>query len=360
MSKLLLLLISILLSTVALADDEHEKVAAVSNIGEITVRNSGFATFTNVSDHAWFNSIQVAALNTSIHYDQIGFHSQISTDSDVHIRRAVAEYSIGNSLIQVGRIPRISGFFSNVSGNPDEWGLAILPLATYNRRAISDTTFNTIDGVKLLTDINYKFGNLRLSADFGHPPMEDKQHFQQEISRVAYDPSWDAFASKNNYNINSEITFKDWTFLSGHYKLKFGTSMNSVDKNSVEFTNKFQTGVLTFDRVGVKYATQTWTLQAEHSDSRLYATNSLIQISKSFYVLSKWHFSDRVSAFVGRSEGSSRYNTIKSHDSFAGVAHRCKNWTATIELHNGNGTWTKYSSNINKWNSIVTSITYRF
>lgn len=351
MFRLLLLLISFL--------------AITAHADELETSYSGYATYTYIGQKTWLANDNQIALNLNAQYGPYAVKTQLSTRESL-VKRLAAEYAVtkfGETLVfQVGRVPRVATLMSDVFGNPDEWGISVLPLSMYNPRKAHSATFNAIDGVKAMWDHNYSRGNLRLGIDWGTGAVDDKQNLQMELTRKPYNPGWDMHSRTNDdYTWFGELTFDNWTALLSSSKYTWDTSLNNpLDRTSVATTRAIKDIDYNFSRFGIKYATTDWALQAEHGISRLNFNGVLNSRARDSYVMGTYYVSDDVAVFGGYSEGYKRGNPYTARDRFAGVVYRFGKWSTIIEYHNGENSWQRYNSTDYTWNSIAASLTYRF
>jgi len=126
---------------------------------ELEFSHSGFATYTYVQQDTFYPSKGLIAENLNAEYGQWALRAQITSKPNV-ISRAAIEYAIPeyskNIAFQFGRVPRLTTFFSDSFGNPGERGMAVLPLASYNRRKVHNISFNSLDGARV--QANYVIG----------------------------------------------------------------------------------------------------------------------------------------------------------------------------------------------------------
>lgn len=352
MYKLLLLLINLFI------------VLSVSAT-ELETSYSGFATYTLVEQQSWHKDVGLVAINGVAQYGDFALKGQVASTENP-VRRLAVEYTLATPkdtlVLQAGRVPRLTTLYSDVFGNPDEWGMAVLPLSVYNRRKVHSTTFNALDGVKALWDHNYSKGNLRLSADFGTAAVENYADLQMELTRKSYNPGWTLKEKRfADWTFGEELTIGNWTLLASQSRFGYTTQLNdATDATSKAFTSKYNFIDYYFNRYGIKYAAKDWSVQAEHGDSRVYANNQINSIARDGYVSGNYYYNDNIALFGGYGVGYKRGNTYTARDRFAGIAYRSGKWTTTFEYHNGENSWQRHDSNNFIWDSYVASVTYRF
>lgn len=354
MYKLFVLLTSLFLLNVAKADDG------------LHLGYSGFATYTLIEQKSWHENAGNVSVNLLAQYgDNWAAKAQLSNQEEP-VRRAVVEYSWGrpgnNFMVQLGRIPRIPNLMSDVYGNPDEWNVSILPLSTYNRRKVHSLTFNALDGVKAVYDRSYSDGNIRTTIDYGKAPVERADWLQMEFSRRPYNPGWGFETDTGDVSFTIEATYKDnWTALVSKSHLNYHTALyNPRDRVSFITTRLIKNVDYFFDRYGLRYGTEDWSVQYEHGENELRVNGVKTSTARDDYILGTYFFNDDVSAFAGFSHGKDRGNPYSAQDRFLGVTHRFGNWTTILEYHNGQNSWQRYGSNEYQWHSWVLSGTLGF
>jgi hypothetical protein len=324
------------------------------NATEFAASFSGFATYTAFSNQSFAESSGRVAANGSLHYGDAAIKTQIDNDPDKKIRRFALEYAWpwekNNVVVQLGRLPRLNTLFSDVYGNPSEWGMAVLPLATYNRRKVHSLAFQAIEGVKVQYDKGLSFGNLRTTINYGTAIQERAHEWQTEAYRGVSFPGWDLDGDPHNSgDIALELTAGRWTAIASHNKVAVNTVLlDPADRRAVGLTSKILGLDYRFTRAGLKYATCDWSIQGEYGAGRNHlvtpAGEKLESKAWDAYILGGYDVLPKLTAYAGYATGQ-RYGSFLSIDRFAGATYRHGRWSYSAEYHHGNGSWGEYHGN---------------
>lgn len=337
---------------------------------ELVYAYSGFATYTYYSQDSFQKSDGIVAINGSVSYGDFAFKAQVA-NRDEPIRRWALEYSTGtmgdNFTFQLGRLPRLNTLFSDVYGNPDEWGMALLPMSTYNPRKVYSLGYQTIEGFKAVWDHNTSWGGIRTTYNTGKPIQEIACEWQMEATRKPCNTGWGFSPSKNNFDLAFEARIgADWTLLASYNKLDLDNNLyNPADYQSRLYNTLVSELDYRFGRLGVRYDADWGYLQTEHGESRLWFKDSrhgkgwmLNSTAWDNYYMGGWYVTEEITAYGGYSVGHERGSLFTSRDRFIGAVYRDAGWAYTAELHNGNGSWERIESTDYLWKSWAFSATY--
>lgn len=339
---------------------------------ELTYWYSGFATYTYFSDDTFQKSGGIVAINGSVTYGDFAFKTQIANRAEP-IRRWALEYSTGihgdNLTFQYGRLPRLNTLFSDVYGNPAEWGMAVLPMSTYNRRKVHSLSFQAIEGIKAVWDHSTDWGGIRTTFNTGKPIQELDCEWQTEATRKPCNHGWGFVPAKNNFDVALEARVgANWTLLASYNKLDIDAELyNPLDRASRTYSTLVSELDYRFGRLGLRYDDSWGYLQTEHGESRLWFKDKrpgkgfyLNSTSWDDYYLGGFYVTEQITAFGGYSVGHERGSAFTSRDRFLGAIYRDGGWAYSAEFHNGEGSWQRAESTSYLWKSWALAATYSF
>ena len=339
-------------------------LALSAQAAELEWNLNGYATATHFQSQEFQPDTSLIAVNGSLQYENFAIRTQVA-DRETAIRRFAVEYSLpivgNNLLVQLGRLPRLTTLFSDVYGNPDEWGMAVLPLSTYNRRKVHSLAFQAYDGVKVMWDHPTSIGHVRATANYGRNIEEFDCEWQMEAVRKPCMSGWTLRPQGNNYDAALEFSRGPVKLLASvnHVSAK-SELLNSKDRTGIYFTKMVPTLDYYFYRQGVKYEGSRWYVQAEHGENRLWFGDKLYSTARDDYVMGGYDVTGNCTAFGGYSSGHERGSTFTSRDRFGGGICRVGQWAFSLEHHNGEGSWQRIDSRVYDWGTWVASATVTF
>lgn len=341
----------------------------------LTWNTSGFASYTWISQPDFHPSIGIVAVNGAVHYKNFSLKAQVANRPEP-LRRAALEYHAAlpglSYAVQIGRVPRLSTLYSDVFGNPDEWDMAILPLAGYNRRMVHSLSFNVIDGAKLITDFKLGGVGIRASGAFGYGVQEGCEWQLEAASLGTCEPAWQLDPVGDNLNLSLEARINArWTLLTSFDRVHARATLNDPTNRAAGLlvNNIAQEAAYTYWRTGVRYSAEWGYVLVEHGENRTYFLQDLSPMGRAVgwrlqatsaddYLAAGYYLSDELTAFAGYSRGEKRGVSYINEDTFVGLAYRIGAWAATVEHHRGHGGWVRHGSTAYQWEPLVASLTY--
>lgn len=355
----------------------HAEVTWPGKPAELQI--SGFVYATMFQDQDWQNDHYVAATNIDYDFGRWAVRSQISTYKEDPVRRLVLEYShpITRSLeatYQVGRFARLETFVDGVTNNPGVTGLAVMPMAAYNYKMFNGS-FVLMDGVsgKLtysdghdgLWSVRYKVGKMVIPEQHSI----QMEAFRQEPSgtnKVRLDPRNDSRDIGFHYENNQ------WHLYLAQNTYQLTTVNLGGSAFAQNVANTYQHIDYRIARAGAKWDNQKYWVQTEWSHDTTKYTNNLgvttpgtNAFNNNLYIGK--YLGDNWNVYYGISYGHNKTARTFNRDKLIGVTWNKGDWTVSTEFHSGLGnSWRKYDApkvaapDLPSWNSLVTSITYRF
>jgi hypothetical protein len=335
---------------------------------QTTVR--GFAYTTVFSDNRWFDNKSSIAINLDADYGPFAVRTQVATETNA-VRRLVGEYSFivpwinMTSVWQVGRYVRLDSFYNNVTDSPGTSGMAILPMAGYNRR-MATGTFTIMDGWQTWNSV--VVGETLVTARYGYGKMmiESQRDLHKEVFSGKIVKGLDLESAEGVYDFGLHLEHHNWHAYYSHNYYKINTKVTEPSNPMANFVNRTYSSVdYPVDKIGLKYFCKKYWVQGEMAKGTTYSTNyrgvKKHELGATDYnVIAGYAFKESYAAYIGQSRGfNDQGRTAK--DRFIGVTYDNGKWAASLEYHKGEGlAWRKYDSPIDSWNAFVTSVTYRF
>ena len=334
-----------------------------------SISHSGFITYTAFSDPSFYPNAGKLALNIGAERGELALRAQIT---DQGFSRWALEYGIPafqrNFLVQVGRVPRLTTFHSDIFGSPAEWGMAVLPLASYNRRMVHAQAFNAVEGVRVQQHLALGGHSLRLAAVTGRLSSQDDCALQQEFSKApACDPQWRIVGTPGSYAVSAqgEQGRFQWLVSVDRFQAKTELTVPPGIKPSRSALLSTQIIAPRIDyrvyRWGLKWSDVDWYVQAEGTDNRT-RTSTLGLMSSAFdgsvtlgLRLERWTPFMNLAYGRGHAEGSR-----PSRDRALGLTYLTDDWAATIQHNRGTGSWKRLDTPETDWNTTSAAVTYRF
>lgn len=366
MLKLYVLLISLFLSNVVFAESQF-------NLGDkLTIRTSGFAAGTVFSDNDFYPDRYTAAMNIDANYGEWALRTQVAAPYKFPVRRLALERAFpipgGDVTLQLGRLQRLDSFHNSTVDAPGTSGMAMLPISVYRREGTGNTTFNIIDGARVLLVKRLANGDyLKLTGAYGNSYVEDKCGTQSEATKKPCIAGFEIQGKDGNYGLGARYEHGPWKLLAYHGTLRVKTELlNPKDRVAVMTTNRVSEALNSINRLGVKYDNGDWWAQSELTDTRTFSAmkdRSLTYISRNttMYVMTGMYFNDAWSGYVRYGRGLSSKDGDNARDFTLGTTYTEGDTTFSVERHQGRGKiWQKQFAPNDDWNAWVLSITRRF
>lgn len=375
MLRKFVLLISLLLPTLVYSQNQDKQV------DRLEWSYNGFIYTTQFSDNNWFNDRTIGGINLDAFYKTFAVRTQVSSYANQRIRRFVLEYAhpLGSHVemvYQAGRFARLDSFYeSGVTNNPSVPGTAIPPNAGYSYRMFNGA-FVIMDGIQAQSTYKLDSGNLvKARYAIGKMTIPSQTDIQLEAFKrtLLNNDEADIVGNRTSYDAGIHYETASWhTYMArNYYAMYVVQSGNSALAKTV--ANTYATLNYKVDKIGTKYITNKWWAQIEwfHDITESFKGTTGLLSSNNNAVGENhqigMYYGDSWSYYAGRSYGRNKTAGSRNDDNFIGATWYKNQWTVSTELHNGAGfAWRKYdaplviNSNVPKWNSIVTSITFRF
>jgi hypothetical protein len=335
---------------------------------------SGYAYTTQFQDNDWYDDRTRMAINLDYMYNHWAVRAQISTDPSDALKRLFIERNdlIGSveSTIRVGRVARYESFYSSLD-TPGGTGMAMLPNSGYAYRLL-DGVLASIDGIQLEGVKHFADTRVAVKYSYGKMVIPD----QANIGKEVFHDNWNSnirITSIPVYNIGVHIDSGNWD---GYYS--FGTfsgrSHDDTPANAhwmTKIKNKMVTDFIheyryNQDKIGLRYDNKSYWVQSEIINSLTYADsttekNVYFRHANDVNVIIGKHCNENWDAYIGHSNGRNFTDETQNKESFIGVTYSTGPWVSSLQYNRGNGqAWHKYDSDITRWTSLLSSITYNF
>lgn len=355
--KRLILLISILISTTAIAIDYGANI-------------SGYIFYTTFSDTTFHNNRKVVAINMDADIANTAIRAQVAgLDSSSNIRRLVLEQSMslyGTDIIyQIGRFGRVDSFYNGVLDSPGDYQMAILPFAGYSYRMYNGS-FTTMDGHNLIVKRKL-LDNVLVTgrAALGRGVIDEESLQQEAFHR--YDPNIHMRSNNDNTDLSLKLESADWSVYLAKHKYISHQSTNSPYYLYKYYVNTYNIATYDLNKYGIQYDNKSWYIRSEITQGNTNTITSSKQISSSqksidYNIVSGKYFYNNT-IYAGYSNGHNLTKEVHNYDRFIGFTNNYKRFTTSIEYHKGRGAgWVKYGvrEGLVSWDTLVASISYSF
>lgn len=345
---------------------------------DIKTAVSGYISGTLVSDPSFYSHTAKGAMNFDVTKGTYAFHTQLASSVEFPTESMVSRLTLEKAVhlgkgqemsFVVGRYPRLFSFYNAITDSVGTPGLAMLPLAQYKRRYVTDSRMISGDGVM----VNYRFHeddySLDFTADVNQVSRVNSCLVQMEIYNKSCRSSYGYTSDNPNFDFGLEYNSMTLKVLAAitfiDIKSFITDATDPVASGTYTSANKFSHRLY---KLGVIKNEGPWWVQAEatyRDIEKAVVNKDLEEFNKQMggYVIGGHHFSDTTSAYMGYSiSRSSRSNYYNLNDYFAGVTYTAGGGlTYSLEYHNGNGKdWNRYLSPESAWSSAVLSITKQF
>ena len=332
---------------------------------------SGYAFTTIFSDPSWYQNLSVAAVNVDYTNRLFAVRTQISTYQGDPIRRLTVEkdFSVSQkteSIVKVGRFPRLSSFYNSVTDTPADYGMALLPQSGYSYRMYNGS-FILMDGVQTVTNIHTSSDLISIVSSYGYAVIPSQNDLNQEIYHTPQPVPNIQIDPNETYDLaihHLHGPFHCYVALSDY---KADVDPTVVTPQSYYLTQHYHSADYLTTRYGIQYTGDTWWAQTEFTQGvtsvlSAQGNQTMYSMSQDQNVVIGYRFNDENKAYVDGSQGRNLTAQTKSTDHVVGYTHTKHQWTESIEYHQGatEGGWRAYNSTITHWNLFVTSITYQF
>lgn len=331
---------------------------------ELSVSHSGYVTGTAFSDQDFYPNVAKAAVNLDAEYGNFGARTQVT---DKGVSRLAIEYAIPahgrNFVVQAGRLPRLTTLHSDIFGSPAEWGMAVLPLASYNRRMVHASAFNAVDGIRGQLNLASNKGvGLKLMAAGGRMAITDACALQSEFTKnPVCDPDWKIKPNRGSYALGAQVDFGDLELLYSIDRFMGRTEARPGAGPMAQYLTKVLAPEIDYRvyRWGVKYAKPDYFVQAEGTENRTRtSTKGVTSTAMDASVTGGVRLGDWT-PYGTMSFGKSRDGNI-SRDVALGLTWAEGGWSISAQRNKGEGAWKRFDTPGKAWDSYSASITYRW
>jgi hypothetical protein len=330
---------------------------------ELVWGHSGYVTATAFSDTGFYPHTAKAALNLDAEYGNFGARTQVT---DKGIARLALEYAIPahgkNFVVQAGRLPRLTTLHSDIFGSPAEWGMAVLPLASYNRRMVHASAFNAMDGVRAQLNLANDDYALKLMAAGGQMAITDECALQSEFTKSPVcERDWRIKANGGSYALGAQLDLGDLELLYSIDRFMGRTEALPGASPKALYTTKVLAPEIDYRvyRWGIKYAKPGYFIQAEGTENRTRTSTKGVTSTAMDASLSAGVRFDKWTPYGTLSFGKSRDGNI-SRDVAMGLTWTDGKWSVSGQRNKGVGAWKRFDTPGTEWDSYSASITYRW
>jgi hypothetical protein len=340
-------------------------VATNAISSEVELSHSGYASATIFSDQEFYPNTFKLADNINIENDPFSIRTQLTERG---ISRLAVEYSYATSgnnvVLQLGRVPRLTTLYSDMFGSTSEWGMSVLPLASYNRRMVHASAFNALDGLRAQWTVSFSGDvHLKLIAAGGKMAVTDRCALQQEFTKSkSCDSDWQIKGDKGSYSASAQLNAGDFDFLLSADRFTGYTVLEDKPSAKARYIATMQAPQVDYRvyRWGIKYSDTDLFIQAEGTENTT-STSTLGEFSSAMDAsLTAGLRFDQVTPFFTSAYGKSRRSANRSRDFAFGVSWTDGALSASIQRNRGVGAWKRLDTPGYRWDSVSCSVTYKW